>query len=257
MASLNDAVLITGGTRGLGLATAEVFAKRGSPLILTYRSDHENARKTVQQLTARGVKCRALAVDLAEDGASERLREQVTALASRISVYVHNAAATAFKPLREIKPHHVHKTYNITITSFIANVQWLVPLMPEGGAVVTVSGMDTREAVPFHGLLASAKAALEMLTAYWAHELAEKNIRVNGVNPGYLDTDSIRKYFGPLHEKAAAHLKHLTPGGKVARLEDVAAVIGFLASEEARWIVGQTIVVDGGQTFHSPTGLMT
>jgi len=245
--------LITGGTRGLGLATGRVFARQGYSLILTYRSDRENAERVAKEFSERGTVCHTLASDLSEENGSDVLFEQVQKLTSQVAVYVHNAAATVFKPLIDLKPHHIQKTYCITVTSFIRHVQKLVPMMPEGGAIISVSGMDTREAVPFHGLLASAKAALEMLTSYFAHELSHKNIRVNGINPGYLDTDSMEKYLGPLREKAISYLKKVVPSHELARLEDVASVIEFLASERARWIVGQTIVVDGGQTFFSPT----
>src|SRR5206468_1429832 len=104
--------------------------------------------------------------------------------------------ATAFKDLLEIQAHHIDKTFNITVKSFILGMKRAVALMPRGGAVVTVSGMDTLKAVPRHGLLGAAKAALETLTGYYAHELASKKIRVNGVNPGFLATDSTRKYLG-------------------------------------------------------------
>jgi len=195
-------------------------------------------------------------VDLSEENASELLFEQVRAITPTLSVYIHNAAATAFKNLLELKSHHIRKTYHITVNSFILNVQQAVPMMPNGGAIITVSGMDTKEAVPFHGLLASAKASLEMLTAYFAHELASRGIRVNGVNPWFLDTDSTQKYLGPLHERATNYLAKITASKRLATLDDVATVIDFLSSEQSRWIVGQTIVVDGGQTFFSPTSLV-
>ncbi len=248
-------ILITGGTRGLGLATAELFAKSGYALILTYRSDHENADKVRRYFELSGVSCHTVACDFSEEGAPEKLSTMIGEITGSLSVYVHNAAATAFRPLLDIKPHHIQKTFNITVASFIQNVQWIVPMMPSGGAIVTVSGMDTHEAVPHHGLLASAKATLEMLTVYFAHELATKKIRVNGVNPGYLETDSTRKYFGPRFDQVSAFVGSLTPSRERARLEDVASVIEFLASERATWVVGQTIVVDGGQNFSSPASL--
>jgi enoyl-[acyl-carrier protein] reductase III len=247
-----ETVLITGGTRGLGLATAQAFAKTGRRLLLTYRSDRENADRVKRAFGDQGVECHLFEFDLSEAGSSERLRDSVQKHASDLSVYVHNAAATAFKPLLDLKPHHIQRTLQLTVSGFIENMQWVAPMMANGGAVVTVSGVDTKEAVPFHGLLGAAKSALETLTSYFAHELAEKKIRVNGVNPGYLDTDSIRKYLGPLYAETASRITTFNPLREKPRLEDVAAVIEFLASESARWIVGQTLVVDGGQKFTSP-----
>jgi NitT/TauT family transport system ATP-binding protein len=114
--------------------------------------------------------------------------------APRVDVFVANAAATAFRPLLESKPHHVEKTYAITIGAFLQIVQHLAPRMREGGRIVAMSGMDTHRYVAGHGVLASAKAALEALTRYLAVELGPNGITVNAVNPGYVDTDSVTLY---------------------------------------------------------------
>lgn len=252
MAGDRRTVLITGGTKGLGLAMARAFAAEGATLILTYRSDEDAARAAKQAIEAAGAACHTLALDFTEDDAPEILATQVRALTSEIGVYVHNAAATAFKPLLDLKPHQLQKTFNVTVFSLVRNVQNLVPLMARGGSIITVSGMDTLEAVPNHGALAAAKAALEMLTRYLGHELATRNIRVNGVNPGYVPTESTKKYFGPLFDAANEASRAISPTGTLADPKDIASVVAFLASEGARWMVGQTVVVDGGWTFASP-----
>lgn len=252
MGATKRTVLITGGTKGLGLATAEAFAAEGARLILTYRSDEENAKKIEASFLSRSVECHVVGVDFTDDNAPDLLFDSIAGVAKEISVYVHNAAATVFRPLLDVKLHHLQKTFNITVFSLIRNVQRIVPLMPRGGAILTVSGMDTLEAVPFHGVLAAAKASLEMLTQYLGHELAEKGIRVNGVNPGYIPTDSTRKYMGPDFDAANRAAAELTPLHRLADPKDVASVMVFLASDAAQWMVGQTITVDGGWTFASP-----
>jgi len=122
-------------------------------------------------------------------------------------------------------------------------------LMPKGGAIVTVSGMDTLRAVPLHGLLGSAKAALENLTAHAAHELAPFGIRVNGVNPGFFDSESTRKYLGPAVPYVHAAAAKQSPFRRLPQLEEIANVILFLASSRSSWICGQTLKVDGGADF--------
>jgi len=245
--------LITGGTKGLGLTTARLLAQAGAAeLYLSYRSDEASAQNAVAEIRGLGARCEALACDLSEEGAAERLFDSLGHHTSTLDIYVHNAAATAFKDLLELKAHHIDKTLNITVKSFILGVQRALKFMPQGGAIVTVSGMDTLRAVPRHGLLGAAKSALETLTAYYAHELAPQSVRVNGVNPGFFRTDSTQKYLGSAFEAVNAGFAQRGPLKREPRLEEIAQVILFLASERASWIVGQTLNVDGGQNFSLP-----
>ncbi|MGK5088023.1 SDR family oxidoreductase [Bdellovibrionota bacterium FG-2] len=242
-------VLISGGTKGLGFSTACLFAKNGADVFLSYRSDEVRALHAAEEIRTLGARCELVNCDLSEEGSVDQLFDQVAAKTPKLDIYVHNAAATAFKNLLELKSHHIDKTLNMTIKGFILGVQRAVALMPQGGWVVTVSGMDTLKAVPRHGLLGGAKAALETLTAYYAHELAPRKIRVNGVNPGYLDTESTRKYLGPTFETVKNFFAQQGPLKRTPSLDEVSEVILFLCSERSSWIVGQTLNVDGGLDF--------
>lgn len=239
--------LITGGTKGLGLEIARELARNGVDCFLGYRSDAEGAKKAVAEIEGFGVKAWAIEVDLSESEGVTNLFSEVQKQTNELDIYIHNAAATAFKPLLEIKAHHVLKTMNLTVASFILGVQDFVKMTPPGGgAVVAVSGMDTLTVVPRHGLLGAAKAALEQLTTYYAHELAEKKIQVNAVNPGFLETESTQKYLGPAFDLVSKGHAAATPAKRPAELAEVARVVRFLCSEDSSWVVGQTITVDGG-----------
>lgn len=250
---MKKTILITGGTKGLGLSLARMCARDGAELFLSYRSDTAGAERAVREcLSAGATRCEALVSDLSEEGAVDRLFDELGKHTSRLDLYVHNAAATAFKPLAELKAHHIDKTFNITVKSFVLGVQRAAALMPSGGAIVAVSGMDTLKAVPRHGLLGAAKAALETLVAYSAHELAPRGIRVNAVNPGFLRTESTEKYLGPAFEAVNRAVAAMVPLQREPRLEEIAEAILFLASERASWVVGQTLNVDGGLDFAMP-----
>ncbi|MGH7362228.1 MAG: SDR family NAD(P)-dependent oxidoreductase [Candidatus Methylomirabilales bacterium] len=208
--------LITGGSRGIGRATAHLLAARGADVAFTYRRQEEAAAEVAEA--------------------------------------IRHAATTPFKPLLEVKEHNVDKTFAITVKGFLVAAQEAVPLM-EGrrGRIVAVSGIDSLGCLPRHGTLGAAKAAMEVLTRYLAAELAPRGITVNALNPGLVETDSARFYGGDGYEAWKAQVIQATPKGRVGRPEDIAKVIAFLCSEEAEWVCGQTLVADGGLTLTAPS----
>src|SRR5207245_4748430 len=188
--------LVTGGSRGIGRATVERLARDGADVAFIYRRDTTAAADVEARIRALGRRCVALQADLGDPAAVAAALDRLEAETDHVDVFVANAAATAFKPLLEVKPHHVEKTYAITLGAFLQTVQRIAPRMPRGGRIVSISGMDTHRYVAGHGVLASAKAALEALTRYLAVELGPPGITANSVNPGYVDTDSVAPYFG-------------------------------------------------------------
>lgn len=134
--------------------------------------------------------------DLGEPLAIAAMFARITAAEPRLDVLVANAAATAFKPLLEAKAHNLAQTFAITVAGFLDLAQRAAALMPPGSSIVAVSGFDAIRVIERHGILGPAKAALESLVRYLAVELAPRGIRVNGVSPGYIDTDSARFYAG-------------------------------------------------------------
>jgi enoyl-[acyl-carrier protein] reductase III len=244
--------LVTGGSRGIGRAVVERLARDGADVAFVYRRDDAAAAAVESAVRALGRRCIALKADLGEPAelaaALDRLGEQP------VDVLVANAAATAFKPLLDVKPHHLEKTYAITIGAFLQMVQRLAPRMGAGGRIVTISGMDTHRYVAGHGVLASAKAALEALTRYLAVELGPRGITVNAVNPGYVQTDSVDMYLGDEAGRQAflEEIEGATPLRALGTPEEVAAMVAFLCSADAAWMQGQVIYLDGGIFLHAP-----
>ncbi|GIX48846.1 MAG: hypothetical protein KatS3mg131_3057 [Candidatus Tectimicrobiota bacterium] len=191
--------------------------------------------------------------DLGEQPAVEALFARIGEVFGALDIFVANAAATAFKPLLELQAHHLEKTLAITLKSFVRAVQLAAELMQgRAGKIVTVSGIDAHRYIPLHGALAAAKGALEVLTAYLACELAARGIRVNGVNPGFVDTDSAHVFGERVFRVLAQNIVTYTPLRRVGTPEDIAGVVAFLCSDDAAWICGQTITVDGGLSLTSP-----
>ena len=248
--------LVTGGTRGFGRAIALRLAADGNDCAITYRTRAELAREVVAEIEALG--CRALAVPLAleEPAQVPGAIAKVTETFGRIDVLVANAAATAFRPMLEQKPHNIEKTLAISVHSFIAAIQEAAPSMAAGGRIVVVSGIDSHQAMTGHGVLGAAKAAMESLVRILALELGPRGITVNAVSPGLIETDSSRLYIekglGQAWDVASARMIAATPVRRLGTVEDVASLVAYVASPAAGFLTGQTIILDGGLTMVSP-----
>jgi len=248
----NKTALITGSSRGIGRAIVLKLASQGANILLHYRKNVEEAEAVEKELKTFGVSVSKYAADLSDLEEVKRFLSQIKDTHREIDIFVANAAATAFKPLLDLREHHIQKTFNITISTFILAMSALKPRMPPGSKVITISGIDTKKYCVNHGLLAAAKAALETLTRYYAVELAPDKIFVHGVNPGIVDTDSMKLYFGEAYAQAKDQMSQMTPSGSLMPPEDVAEIVAFLCSKAADWMNGETLYADGGLGFMMP-----
>ncbi len=245
--------LVTGSSRGIGRAIALRLAAEGADIVVHYRRNAAAAEDSAATVAALGRRVLMAQAELGEPDALRAMFKRVRETFGSLDILVANAAATAFKPLMETRPHHLEKTFAITVNALIAAVQLAAGLMHgRAGKVVTVSGIDVRRYVPLHGALAAAKGAAEVLTSYLACELAPRGIRVNGVNPGFVDTDSARVFGARVYRRLADNIVPYTPMKRVGTPQDIASVVAFLCSDDAAWICGQTLVVDGGLSLTSP-----
>jgi len=244
--------LITGGTRGLGKATALGLARAGGKLALNYRRDEQSAAATLAEVRALSPESILVKADLEDEAQVRAMVARAADEFGALDIFVANAAATAFKPLLRTKPHNLSRTFNLSLGSFIAASQELSRLMVDGGRIAVVSGFDSVRYMEGHGALGAAKAALESMVRYLAFELGPRGITVNGVNTGLFDTESSRLYFGEDFPRAAQAAIERSALRRLPRIEEIAAVIQFLCSPAASFLTGQTIMVDGGLTLCSP-----
>ncbi|HXJ33153.1 MAG TPA: SDR family oxidoreductase [Candidatus Eisenbacteria bacterium] len=246
--------LVTGGSRGIGRSIVRRLARDGFDVGINYRRDEDAAAAIAGEVRALGRTAVTLRADLGDAAQVQSMLGALDAATARVDVFVANAAATAFKPLLEMKPHHVEKTYAITIASFLQIVQHVAPRMGAGGRIVAMSGMDTHRYVAGHGILASAKAALEALTRYLAVELGPRGITVNAVNPGYVETDSVTLYLGDEQGRREFldEIEGSTPLRALGTPDEVANLVAWLCSREADWMQGQVLYLDGGIFLHAP-----
>ena len=232
--------LVTGSSRGIGRAIALRLAAEGADIVVNYRRQTAAAAETAAAIEALGRQALVAQADVGDAEAVRHLFERVRETFGGLDIFVANAASTAFKPVLELQKHHLDKTFSITLTSFVLAVQLAADLMHNRqGKIVTVSGIDARCYIPLHGALAAAKGA-------------ERGIQVNGVNPGFVDTDSAHMFGDEVYRLLERQIVTYTPQRRIGTPDDIAKVVAFLCSEEAAWICGQTLMVDGGLSLTSP-----
>jgi enoyl-[acyl-carrier protein] reductase III len=253
--------VVTGGSRGIGRAIARRLAAEGADCAITYRQHAEEARAVVAELEAVGRRALAVPLELSEPDAVAPAFDEIASRLHQINILVASAAATAFRPMLEQKPHNLRRTFAISLESFVAAVQASARRMPGPGRIIAISGIDSFQAMEGHGVLGAAKAGVESLVRALALELGPRGITVNGVNPGFVETDSSRYYIeqglGRVYAEAAAELTAATPVRRLGTVEDVAGLVAYLASDAASFLTGQTLVLDGGLSIVSPLNRLT
>jgi enoyl-[acyl-carrier protein] reductase III len=244
--------LITGSSRGIGKATALAMAREGADVVVHYNRNEELAEETFAQVKGLGREALLLQADLEQLEEVQTLFDTIKEKWGALDIFMANAAASAFKPILEMKPHHLSRTYDLLIQSLVRSVQLAVPLMTNRrGRVITVSGHGVHYTLPLYASIGSAKGTTETLTRYLSYELGSKGITCNCLAPGVVDTDSVTFYAGERYAEFVRTVSRHTPLGRLATPEDVANVAVFLASDLSRFVSGQVIGVDGGLTHTS------
>jgi len=236
--------LVTGASRGIGRAIARKLASAGCDVAVNYYNSHDEAQGLCVELRSMGRRAHAVQGSVGVPDSVDEMFTEVRKHFDRIDIVVSNAASGVLKPAMEMSLKHWRWCLETNAFALDLLAQRAVPLMKNGGRIIAMSSLGAQRAMPDYGFIGASKAALESLTRTLAQELGPRNIRVNVVSAGVVDTDALA-YF-PNREQLLANFAQRTPAGPVLTPDDVAGAVYLLCLPEAAMINGHTLVVDGG-----------
>lgn len=243
--------LVTGGSRGLGKNSALKIAQKGLDVIITYRSNKDEAEAVVNEIKAIGRNAAAFQLDTKDIKNFDAFVKEVTdhlqqnTGSTHIDYLINNAGTALYSPITEVTEEQLDDVVDIHFKGVFFLTQKFLPFINDGGGIVNISSGLARFATPGSSIYGSIKAGVEMLTKYMAKELGARKIKANVVAPGAIETDfgggRVRD-----NEEINAMVAGATALGRVGLPDDIGGVVAFLCTEDARWINGQRIEASGG-----------
>jgi NAD(P)-dependent dehydrogenase (short-subunit alcohol dehydrogenase family) len=236
--------LVTGGSSGIGLATAKRFAAEGAKVVITGR------RKEVVEAAAKAIGHGATAIqaDAGKLADLDRLYADIKQQHGRIDILFANAGVGEFAPLDQVTEDHFDRIFDTNVKGVVFTVQKALPLIPDGGAIVLNASIVSIKGMPNFGVYSATKAAVRSFARTWTNELKGRQIRVNVVSPGPIDTPGVDGLAG--NEESAKQLKaglaSQVPLGRMGDPDEIAKAVVFLASDDASYVAGVELFVDGG-----------
>ena len=240
----NKTILITGGTRGIGLAISLRFARSGATVIANYLRDEKSAQHLKAIAAEERLAITLCRADLTSDRGLEQLGTTLQEVGPHLSGLVHCAATGIHRPIEELTERHFDWTFNLNVRAFFKLVKLSMERFSKGASIVAVSSWGALRVLPSYSLVGSSKGALEALARHLAVELAPRGIRVNILTAGAVLTDAWKAM--PNSEVRIAETIRRTPAGRLVTAEEVAYGAQFLCSDAAAGIIGHTLVIDGG-----------
>ena len=237
--------VITGGSSGIGLATAKRFVEEGAHVVITGRREKE--LKEAAALIDGNVTTVAGDVSRLED--LDRLYTIVKEKHARIDILFANAGAGTIAPFAAATEAHFDQTFDVNVKGLFFTVQKALPLLRDGGSIILTSSVSNVLGLPGFSAYAASKAAVRSFARAWTLELKDRHIRVNAMSPGPIDTPALATTTGltpEQAEQAAAQFASQIPMGRRGETEEIAAAVTFLASDESSFITGVDLPVDGG-----------
>ncbi len=240
--------IVTGASKGIGASIAKHLAEEGAGVVVNYSSSKQGADRVVAEITGKGGRAIAVQADMSKPADIKRLFAEAKKAFGRIDVLVNNAGIYEFAPLEEVTPEHFHKQFNLNVLGLILASQEAVKLFgPAGGSIVNISSVVATAAPATASVYSATKGAVDAVTRALAKELGPRNIRVNSINPGLVETEGTTSIGTTADESDfRKQFESQAPLGRIGQPRDIAPAAVYLASSDSAWVTGETFYIAGG-----------
>ena len=237
--------VVTGASKGIGAAIAKSLAAEGASVVVNYASSKTGAEKVVAEITAAGGKAVAVAGDVSKGAQAQGIIDAAIQNYGRLDILVNNSGIYEFAPLEAVTEEAFHKTFNINVLGALLVTQAAAKHLKEGASIINIGSGVTRLTPPHSAVYTASKGALDGITGVLARELGPRQIRVNTINPGMVETEGTVTggFIGSDFEKA---LVAQAPLGRTGKVGDIASIAVFLASDDSGWLTGEQFLATGG-----------
>lgn len=237
--------IVTGASKGIGAAIAKALAAEGAAIVVNYASSKSGADAVVAAIASSGGKAVAVQGDVSRKADAQAIVDAAITQFGRLDILVNNSGVYEFASIDEITEEHFHRLFNINVLGTLLTTQAASKHLGDGGSVINISSVASRITSPNSAVYTGTKGAVDAITGSLARELGPRNIRVNAINPGLIETEGT-KTANVVGSEMEQFIISQTPLGRVGQVQDIAPLAVFLASDDARWLTGETLIASGG-----------